>query len=138
MFLIPKETKPTSMNRFRPLSLCNVTFKLVSKAIVNRLKGVMENLLSPFQASFVLGRQGIDNAIVLQEFVRSMRFTKARIGKVVIKMDLEKAYDLFEWAFVEESVKDAGLPVSLVDVIMRIISSGACRLLWNGEETDRI
>lgn len=55
LVLIPKESKPSSMRGFRPLSLCNVSYKLTSKIIVNRLKATMEDLISPCQASFVLG-----------------------------------------------------------------------------------
>lgn len=64
LVLIPKETKPTNMRGFRPLSICNVTYKLASKVIVNRLKGIMKELISPCQASFVPGRQAVDNVVI--------------------------------------------------------------------------
>lgn len=56
LVLIPKEEKPSNMRGLRPLSVCNVTSKLVSKIIVNRLKGCLKDLISPCQASFVPGR----------------------------------------------------------------------------------
>lgn len=67
-----------------------------------------------------------------------MRFTKARKGAVVLKVDLDKAYDRIEWGFVEKTLEDARLPRKLVYVIMQIISSGSCRLIWNWEATDSI
>lgn len=47
LVLILKEGKPSSMRRFRLLSLCNVINKLVFKVIVNMLKGVLKDLISP-------------------------------------------------------------------------------------------
>lgn len=67
-----------------------------------------------------------------------MRFTKAKRGTTAIELDLEKAYNRLEWDFLEETLRDAGLPERLVAVIMRIVPSGSCRLLWNGEITDEI
>lgn len=112
--------------------------KLVFKVIVNRLNRVLKDLISPCQASFIPDRQGIDNAIVYQEFVHSMRLTKARKGAALIKVDLDKAYDRMERRFVEDTLEDAGLPCQLRDVIMQNISCGSCHLLWNGELTDII
>lgn len=138
LVLIPKEPTPSSIRGFRPLSLCNVSCKLVSKVIVNRLKAVMEGLISPCQASFVPGRQGLDNVIICQEFVHSLRFMKAKKGAAIIKVDLEKACDRLEWAFIQETLQDVGIPSKLIDVIMQLLNRGTCKLLWNGEETDVI
>lgn len=69
LMLIPKETKPSRMRGFRRLGLCNIVHKLASKVVVNRLKDILKTLISPCQASFVPGRQGIDNVVIYQEFV---------------------------------------------------------------------
>lgn len=45
--LIPKEDKPSSLGSFRPISLCNVSIKIVSKMIVNKLKEVLDAIISP-------------------------------------------------------------------------------------------
>lgn len=96
LMLIHKEAKPSIMHGFWPLSLCNVTYKLASKIIVNRLKDVMKELISQCQASIVPGHERLDNAVVCQEFVHSMRYRRAKKRMIVIKVDLEKAYDRLE------------------------------------------
>lgn len=77
LVLILKEEKPSSIRRFRRISLCNVCVKLATKMLVKRLKGIWKNI-SPNQASFVLGRQSIDNIVVCQEVIHSLKHTKAR------------------------------------------------------------
>lgn len=84
------------MRGFKPLSLCNVETKLVSKIIVNRLKETLKSLFSPCQTSFAPGQQGFDNALLCQEFLHSLIFTKAKRGAVVIRVNLEKPYEHME------------------------------------------
>lgn len=136
LVLIPKEMKPSSMRGFRPLSLSNIVYELISKLIVSRLKKAWSVLISPFQASFVSGCQAFDNVVLCQEFVHSIRYTKAKRGSIIIKLDLEKAYDRLEWNFIESTLHDAALPSKLVSAIMRMVTTGSCRLIWNGKKTN--
>lgn len=57
---------------------------------------------------------------------------------MVIKLDLEKAYDRIEWKFIEETLWDIELPAKLITVIMKLVSSSSCRLSWNRKVTDVI
>lgn len=138
LVLIPKEAKPMSIKSFRPISLCNVSIKLVMKVIANRLKTLMKDLGGPNQASFIPGRQSLDNVIICQELVYSLRYTTARKGGMILKIDLQKAYDMMEWSFVEETVKDARLPLNIIQVVMRILRRSSSHLVWNGETTNKI
>ena len=70
--LIPKVSHPERVQQFRPIGLCNVAYKLITKCIVNRLKGVLPHVISPMQSSFVPGRQITDNIVVMQELLHSM------------------------------------------------------------------
>lgn len=57
LVLIPKVEVPDHAKHFKPISLCNVAYKMINKVIVNRLKIVLPRLISPTQASYVPGRQ---------------------------------------------------------------------------------
>lgn len=57
---------------------------------------------------------------------------------MIIKLDLEKAYDRLEWEFVKKTMIDANLPSKLINTIMNCINCGSCMMLWNNEVTDLI
>lgn len=98
----------------------------------------MSNIISPFETYFIPGRQSVDNAVICQEVIHSLRYTKARKGGMVLKLDQERAYDKMEGGFIEETLSDAKLPDALVAVIMRIIRRSSFRPPWNGERTNVI
>lgn len=93
LVLLAKVAKPERITQFRPVSLCNVLFKIIMKMMVIRLKHVISKLIGPAQSIFIPGRLSIDNVVVVQEAVHSMRCKKGRKGWMLFKLDFEKAYD---------------------------------------------
>jgi hypothetical protein len=69
--LIPKEVNPSSFERFRPISLYNASYKILSKLLANIIKPLLGNLISPMQGGFVKGRHILDNVIQVQEAMHS-------------------------------------------------------------------
>lgn len=96
LVLIPKIQGPETLGNYRPISLCNTTYKLVSKIIVNRIRPVLGDLISPVQTAFIPGRRGTDNAIIVQELIHLISKVKGKEGYMAIKIDPEKTYDKLE------------------------------------------
>ena len=92
--LIPKNTKPMSLKDLRPISLCNVTYKVISKYLVNRLRSLLDGIVSPEQSAFVSGRVNTDNALVAFECFHFIKQNKnPEKNFCAYKIDLSKAYD---------------------------------------------
>ena len=89
--LIPKCDKPDSFARFRPISLCNLVYKIISKIIAVRLKNGLSKGMSDEQFGFLENRQITDAIAVAQEVLHSVKIKGKKA--LVLKLDLIKAYD---------------------------------------------
>ncbi|CAL1406493.1 unnamed protein product [Linum trigynum] len=118
LVLIPKVRRPSRFEQFRPISLCNVAYKIITKCLAERLKSFMPDLVHETQTSFVPGRHITDNICVLQEVVHSMRAKTGRSEWMVIKVDLAKAYHRIRWNFVRDTLEAAGMPDKFIELTM--------------------
>ena len=95
--LIPKVGNPKIMKDFRPINLCSVLYKIISKCLANRLKVFSKN-----QSAFVGGRLIHDNIIASFESIHLMKHDKFSNGKkMALKLDMSKAFDRMECKFLE-------------------------------------
>lgn len=92
--LIPKVLHPTGPGDYRPISLLNITYKIISKVISNRMKPLLDRLISPYQSDFVKQRLISDNIVVAHEIIHVMRRKKkSKTDFMGLKIDMSKAFD---------------------------------------------
>ena len=95
--LIPKIKNPIKVFDYKPISLCNVIYKIIANVLANRLKQILPQIISPTQSAFVLGRLITDNVLVAYEALHTMHGRrKGKIGTLAMKLDISKAYDKVE------------------------------------------
>lgn len=95
--LIQKKEDVIHVRDFRLISLTTITYKVVAKVLADRLKGVMDSIISPFQSAFIEGRQVLDPILIANEVVEDYQ-AKGKKGWI-LKLDLEKAFDRVDWGF---------------------------------------
>ena len=93
--LIPKKCNAVNIKDFHPISLVGSVYKLLSKVLANRLRTVLDNLISNTQNSFIGRRQILDSVLVANECLDSR--LKSQLPRVVCKLDIEKACDHVNW-----------------------------------------
>ena len=134
LVLIPKKKHCESPVDFRPISLCNVLYKLVSKVLANRMKKVLPNVIHESQSGFVPGRLITDNILVAYECFHYLRKKKkGKKGYLGLKLDMSKAYDRVEWSFVEKMMSKLGFPDNYVKLVMKCMTSATFSVLVNGQ-----
>ncbi|XP_057248280.1 uncharacterized protein LOC130590240 [Beta vulgaris subsp. vulgaris] len=133
--LIPKKEVPSVINDFRPIGLCNTILKLLTKSIAARMRSIMPKLINPLQTSFILDRTIDENIIIIKEVAHLFKRAKKGANIMALKIDLTKAFDSLEWAFIRDTLLGFKFPIKLVSIIMNIITSPTISVLWNGEIT---
>jgi hypothetical protein len=111
--LIPKEKGALNFSRFRPISLCNTGYKILTKVITNRLKNVLPLIVSENQGGFIKGRQITDNIVLVQEALHSSLCRKDK--GMIIKLDLANSFDRVSHNFLFEVMRKFGFDQSFVN-----------------------
>lgn len=95
--LIPILDNPHKVQHYRPISLCNVSYKIISKIIATRLKFFLPKMIFENQFAYVPDCLIQDSAILTHEIFHSLTLKKGRTSDFALKIDMSKAYDRIEW-----------------------------------------
>ena len=137
--LIPKVQNPRKIIEYKPISICNVAYKIASKAVVNRLKSVLSVIVSENQSAFTKGHFITDNVLVAFETMHHISQKKSgRVGEMTLKLDMSKAYDRVEWTCLENVMRKMDVHQNMIYVIMRCITTVTYSICINGQTRGRI
>eukprot|EP00253_Pinus_taeda_P030603 PITA_30603 len=131
--LIPKSDAPDSFDDYRPISLCNCLYKIISKTIANHLRPILCRSIAPQQFAFLESRQIHEVVGLAHESIHSI--WSRHLKGILLKIDLSKAFDRVSWLYIKMILIHLGFPHTFISWIMACISSPTFSILINGSAT---
>ncbi len=128
--LIPKKVALNILTNWRPISLLNVDYKVISCAFNNKMQMFLDELIHSDQRGFVPGRniaENIMDAITLIDFIE-----RHQLSVIMLQLDFQKAFDSLEWAPIQSAMKHFNFPVMLRELFVTLHSKFCSHII--GEE----
>ena len=130
LVLIPKNPGAEQIGDFRPIALSNSIYLIIAKVLANRLREVMDDLISPLQSAFIPGRQMIDSIVMVEEIVAAWRCSGTT--GFLWKVDFAKAYDSIDWRYLWNVLRRRGFSEEWVRWMKLCVTTSSCYVLING------
>lgn len=122
--LIPKKSLALEMKDYKPISCCNVLYKVISKILANRLKIILPSFIAPNQSAFIKNRLLMENLLLATELVKDYHKTDVS-PRCAKKIDISKAFDFVQWPFLLKVLDVLNLPATFIHWIKLCISTAS-------------
>ena len=131
IILIPKNGRPRNqISSYRPITLLNTSYKILSASIANRYKRVIGRLIDPAQSGFIKGRFIGDNTRLMSDLISYMQ--NERKSGIFLSLDIEGAFNSVSWKFINAALVRYNLPPEIIRWF-NVMNEGAhARVLYNG------
>ena len=129
--LIPKVPDAKEPKDFRPISLIHSFPKIMAKLMANRLATTINELVLHNQSAFIKGRYILDNFKYVQR--SAVLLKRKKIPKLLLKLDISKAFDTVSWQFLLEVLQAWGFGNRWRGWISLLLSTASTRILLNGQ-----
>lgn len=134
--LVPKVEGASTFSEFRPISMVGCVYKILAKVLANKFRKVLPEIIGETQAAFIGGKQILDGVLIANEVIDHWK--KSRVGRLILKIDFEKAYDCVNWKFLLDMLSKFGCGERWCRWIRACISTSSLSILINGSPTEEI
>ncbi|WOL01302.1 hypothetical protein Cni_G10018 [Canna indica] len=137
IIFIPKKEGPLKITDYRPIALCNVAYKILSKTIVNRIRPLVKKLISSEQCAFIEGRRIHDNILIVSELASIIHKSKRKKPYILLKVDSEKAFDRVSWKAVSRILGFMNFSKTVIEWVMACLESARFSCCVNGMNSNK-
>ncbi|GBG60615.1 hypothetical protein CBR_g8636 [Chara braunii] len=134
--LIHKKSDKMNIRNYRPITLLTVVYKMLSKALANRLIDVIEGLIHPAQTGFLRNRNIQENILLINQMISLAQ--QSRSNAAFIFIDFEKAYDHVDWLFLDRCLERMNFGMAFRRWINILHRDATMRVQINGSLTSEI
>ena len=135
--LLPKEGKDTKdIKNWRPITLANCDSKIITKALANRLAGILESIIDKSQTAYIPGRSVMDN--IRSNFLIRSHCRRKNIESLLISLDARKAFDSVSHRYICRTLKEYGFGPQFVSYFKTLYNNLSANVLVNGFKSDSI
>ena len=132
--LLPKDGDKTLIKNWRPITLLNVSYKILAKVLALRLVHILPKFVSSTQTGFIKGRYILENLITAWE---AMDWAKcSHQNSALLLLDFEKAYDRVEWNFIIMMLQSFGFPSYFCNAVQILLRDAFAQVEINGSLSD--
>ncbi|KAJ9537397.1 hypothetical protein OSB04_030130 [Centaurea solstitialis] len=132
--LVPKVKDLLSLADYRPINLIGCVTKVISKVLAERLKGVLDTVVSKNQTAFVKGRNILDGPLLVNEVIHWAKRIKKKL--LIFKVDFAKAFDSLNWSFLDSVLNQMGFGKKWRDWVKGCVGTAKMSVLINGSPTN--
>ena len=111
--------------------MLNVSFKIFTKVLNNRIDLLAQKVIQLSQSSFMKGRNILDGVVILHETIHDMH--RKRLDEVILKLDFGKAFDKVKWSFLQQTLRMKGFPPIWCNWIDQIVRGGSVNIKVNDD-----
>ena len=135
--LLPKPNKPRDLLKsYRPITLLNVCYKIISGTIANRLKENLQKIIDSCQTAYLKGRFIGDNIRTIYDLVQLMKCKT--VSGILLSLDIEAAFDSVNWSFIQNVLEARGFPSNIIGWFNTMYYGSFSRVLYNGHLSGKI
>lgn len=134
--LLPKEGDKTLVKNWRPITLLNVSYKVLAKVLAMRLTNILPKFINSTQTGFIKGRYILENLITSWETLDWAKRSQQNV--TMLLLDFEKAYDRVEWSFLKMALEAFGFPQGFIRMISTLLNDASAMIDVNGARLEAI
>ena len=131
--LLYKKGPRENIKNWRPISLLNVDYKILSKVLAERLKGVLPDIIHNDQKGCVKGRYIGENIRLIEDTLYEIEHSED--DSIILLQDQEKAFDRVEWSWLFSTLKHFNFGDTFIDWLYTLYKNAKSSIITNGQQS---